>query len=115
MSKIIILCTSYEIFQNTLCLATLNYPAHSITIVVSGKHNLFKFFQVINERVFHNSINLIFLEPYIVTIRERRAKSSRISRILNLFPDIIKERRYLKEIYNKYFAEMEGREELFLV
>jgi len=107
MSKIIIICTHYDVISVTLYLVTHNYPDHSITIVVPEKHNLFKFFQAVNERMFHNSINLIFLEPYHTG---RAASKGMIKKVVHIWPDIIKERRYLKEIFNKYFAELEGCE-----
>ena len=59
--KIVIFCTNYGGIERTLYMATHN---SSITLVIPLNHDLFKFFQVINERVFHNTINLIYLKPY---------------------------------------------------
>jgi len=110
MRKPIILCTSYGEIPRTLYFAKQNYPDNSITIVAVNKPNLFKFFQLVNERVFHNNINLIFLAPYSTG---RGASKGIIKKISHILSDIIKERRYLKEVFNKYFAELEGCEVFF--
>ena len=110
MSKLIILCTSYGEIPSTLYLAKQNYPDNSITIASANKPELFKFFQLVNERVFHNNINVIFLEPYD---SGNAARKGIITKAFYLVPDIIKERRYLKDIFNRYFAELEGCEVFF--
>ncbi len=109
MSKIVVFCENYLAIERTLYLATHNCHDSPVTVVISHNHDLFKFFQVINERVLHNSINLVYLEPY----RSRRATAKGIKKVPHVVPDIIKERRYLKEIYNKHFAELEGCEIFF--
>ena len=90
-------------------MVTHNYHDCPITLVIPGFHDLFKFYQAINERVFHNTINIVYFETY----QGGRVKGSKIKRVLHVFPDIIKERRYLKEIWNKYFAELAGCEVFF--
>lgn len=108
-NNIVIFFESYGQIEQDFHVATRNNPGCPITIVIPGNQDLFKFFQVINERVFHDTINLIYLEPY----QTRRAKAKGINKIFHLFPDIIRERRYLKEIFDKYFAELEGSEVFF--
>lgn len=109
MSEIVLFCENYLAIPRTLYLATQNYRDCPVTVVISRNHDLFKFFQVINERVLHNTINLIYIEPY----HKRSTTSKGIKKVLWVLPSIIKERRYLKEIFNKYFADFEGCEIFF--
>ncbi len=109
MSKVVIFCESYPQIKNALYVATHDCHDNSITLVIPGNHDLLKFFQVINERLFHNSINLIYLEPY----HAGRVTAKGIKKVFHVFPDIIKERRYLKRIFDKYFAELKGCEVFF--
>ena len=112
MSKLIILCTSYGEIPSTLCLAKQNYPDNSVTIASANKPNLFKFFQLVNEKVFHNNLNVIYLAYYDSENAERKGI---IAKAFDYVSDIIKERRYLNEMYNRYFAELEGCEVFFQV
>ena len=109
MSQIVIFCESYGQIEYALQLVTQNWHDFPITLVIPGHYDLFEFFKVINEKVFHDEVNLIYLEPY----QPGRAKARGINKIPHVFPDIMKERRYLKEIWNKYFAELEGCEVFF--
>jgi len=109
MKKTLIISENYTSIDTTLYLATRNGHDYPITIVIPGNHDLFKFFQVINERVFHDTLNLIYFEPY----RARRATAKGIKKVFHVLPDIIKERRHLKEIYSRYFAELKGYELFF--
>ena len=108
MSKIVIFTGSYPQIKNALYIATHNCSDDPITIVIPRHHDLFKFFQVINKRVFHNTINLIYFEPY----RARRVTAKGLKKVFYVLPDIIGERRYLKEIFDKYFTELK-RSEIF--
>ncbi len=110
MSKVVIFGESYGQIEYVLHLVTQNWHDYPITLVIPGLYDLFEFFKVINEKVFHSAINLIYLEPY----QPGRARARGINKIPHVFPDIIRERRYLKEIWNKYFAELEGCEVYFL-
>lgn len=107
--KRVIFSENYTSIDTTLYLATRNGHDYPITIVIPGNHALFKFFQVINERVFHDTLNLIYFEPY----RARRATAKGVKKVFHVLPDIIKERRHLKEIYSRYFAELKGYELFF--
>lgn len=109
MSKVVIFCESYPQIKNALYVATHNCHDNSITLVIPGNHDLLNFFQVINEKVFHNTINLIYLELY----HARRVTAKGIKKVFHVLPDIIKERRYLKGIFDKYFAELKGAEIFF--
>jgi len=109
MSRLVIFCENYPAIPSTLYMAT-QYPHDGpVTLVVTGFRDLFEFYKVINERVFHNSLNLIYFELYPgVTTR-----GNKIKKAFHLLLDIVRERRYLKEIFNKYFSGMEGCEVVF--
>ena len=107
--KRVIFSENYTSIDTTLYLATRNSHTDPVTIVIPGNYALFKFFQVINERVFHDTLNLIYFEPY----RARRATAKGVKKVFHVLPDIIKERRHLKEIYSRYFAELKGYELFF--
>jgi len=106
MGKTVLFTTNYGGIEKALYLARNNCP---ITLVIPYNHDLFKFYQAINEKVFHNTINLIYVEPY----QSRSAKASWINKILHIVPNIIRERRHLKKIFDKYFAELEECEVFF--
>lgn len=111
MKERVIFCQSYDQIENALYVATCNWHNSSITLVIPLKHNLFKFFRVINERVFHNTINIVYFESY----QGRMAGGNRIEKALRLLLDILilRERQYLKAIFNRYFAELRGAEVFF--
>ena len=109
MSEVVIFCESYTQINNALYLATQNRHDNPITIVISGNHDLLKFFQAINERLFHGKMDIVYFETY----QAGRIKGSQIKRALHVLPDIIKERRYLKGLYNKHFAKMRGAQVFF--
>jgi len=109
MSKIVIFTGSYPQIKNALYIATHSCSDDPITIAIPGNHDLFKFFQAINEKVFHNTINLIYLEPY----RARRVTAKGLKKVFYVLPDIIGERRYLNEIFDKYFTGLKRAEIFF--
>lgn len=109
MRQAVIFCASYGEIKRTLYLATRYPQDRPVTVVIPGMHDLFRFFQEVNEKALHHAIKLIYFEPY----SPGRVKARGINKIFHIIPDIIRERRYLKEIYNKYFAEMEGCDVFF--
>jgi hypothetical protein len=50
---------------------------------------------------------------YVARYRARWAKAKGINRLFHVLPNITKERRYLKGIFNKYFVESKGAEIFF--
>jgi len=109
MSEIVIFCENYTTIKRTLYLATRNRYDYRITLVILGNPDLFKFFQVINDKVFRDTINLMYIKLY----RSERLTAKGMKKVFHLLSDIVKERRYLKEIFNKYFTELEGCEVFF--
>jgi len=110
MSQIAIFCESYGQIKYALQLAIHNCHDRPVTIVIPGFPDLFQFFKVVNEKVFRNEINLIYLEAYQ---KRMAAKVSKTKKAFYVFPDIVGERRNLKEFWNKYFAELEACEVFF--
>lgn len=109
MRKIIIFCECYVQYKYALQLATQNYHDRSVTIIIPLDNKLVKFLNGVNERVFHSELNII----YIVAFQSSRAKAKGINRLLSVLSDIIKERRYLENVWRKHFAELAGRDVYF--
>lgn len=110
MKKVVIFCGSYPQITNALFIATRNYQDCAVTIVIPGIHNLFRFFQVINEKTFQNRLNLVFFKLYLTGKTETMGM---VKRVFHTLLDIVKQRLYLKEIFNRYFAELKGAEIYF--
>lgn len=103
--KIVICADSYLQYKNALYIASHNYQKRPITILISGNPDLFKFFSLINEKAFHNALNLIYFEPFHPD--PRRAKAGGLKKVFYVLSDIIRERRYLKDTFDKYVAEVQ--------
>ncbi len=109
MPRIVIFCEGYDNIKCTLQMILLNYLDHTISLVIPGYYDLFKFYQAINEKVLHNAINVIYLEPF----HPERAKVRGLRKTFHILPDIIGEKRYLRETYDKYFTGLETSEVFF--
>lgn len=109
ISRIVMFCADYGNIPSVLFLIEQNYRTRRVTLVILDNHDLFQFFEAINNRVFHQAINLIYVKPY----HARRAMVKGIKKVWYLLPDIITERRYLKETHDKYFAQVTGCEIYF--
>ncbi|MEK9148744.1 MAG: hypothetical protein AAB267_01715 [Candidatus Desantisbacteria bacterium] len=110
MNEVVIFCESYPQIKSALYLAVQNHDNHSVTVVIPGWQDLSKFFELVNKKVFHDTVNIIHFDIY----PGRMAKAgSRIIKALYLLPDIVKERRYLKGIFNKHFAHFRGDDVFF--
>ncbi len=110
MRELVIYCGGYPEVEITLYLATHNWQDSSINIVIPSTHpDLFKFFQVINEKIFDTTLKLISQEMYPA----RRAKVKGLKKALYILPDIIGERRCLKDFFDKYFAGLKEAEVYF--
>jgi hypothetical protein len=101
--EVIIFCGSYPQIENTLHVAGLNKDKR-LTIVVPGNADLHKFLLLLNERAFHGKLNIVFFEHY----QGKRVSAKGINKAWHVIPDIIRERKYLREVYNTYFCGKEG-------
>ncbi len=93
-------CADYGNIPSALYLATRNYQTRPVTLVIPGNHDLFQFFQAVNERVFQNTINLIYFESYPA----RRVSAKGLNKVFHTSSDIVGERRYLKETWEWFCA-----------
>ncbi|MFC2004678.1 hypothetical protein ACFLUY_00465 [Chloroflexota bacterium] len=110
MNEIVIFCESYPQIKNALYLAGHNPHNHSVTVVITGLKNLYKFFNLINEKIFQGTLNIIYFSIY----RGRIANAgNRIIKAFYLLPDILKEKRHLKYIFYKHFAQLKDSEIFF--
>jgi hypothetical protein len=110
MNEVVIFCESYPQIRNALYLAKKNYQSHPVTIVTAGINDLYKFFKLVNSKVFQDKLNLIYFDIY----RTRMSgPGSRIVKMLCLLPDIIKEKRHLKGLYDRFFSNTKSAEVFF--
>jgi len=110
MKRLVIFCGGYTTIEIALYLVARNWHDRSITIAVLGRHpDLVKFFKVVNERLFDSTINILYLDSY----QTRRARASKIKKVLYLLLDIIKEKRYLKGFFDKNFTGLKEAEVYF--
>ena len=110
MEGIVIFCGAYHQVKNALYVITQNHPKRPITIIIpTVVRDFFKLFNAFNERLFHNTLNLMQIELF----QPKRAQARGLKRIFYILPDIIRERRHWKETFNKYLSEIEGCEVFF--
>ncbi|GAI57097.1 unnamed protein product, partial [marine sediment metagenome] len=108
-NRIVILCESYSSIAYVLYRLTNEDSDVPATIFFTALKDLYHLFQVINEKVFNNSLELIYYPQYEPT----RVEAKGIKKLLHILPDILGERRHLKQFYNRYFARMEGADIMF--
>ena len=80
-----------------------------MTIFFPSLKDLYLLFQVINKRVFNNNLELICYPQFT----QKWAGTKGIKRLFHILPDILGERRHLKQFYNRHFAQLEDAEILF--
>jgi hypothetical protein len=103
----VVFCKNYGQIKRVLYLATLYRP--EMTIVVTGLDDLFHFFREINVKCFNSELDLIKINNYY----SHGATARGIMRLLHVIPDIIREKRSLRENFNKYLAGFEGCDVFF--
>jgi hypothetical protein len=107
--KIVILCESYPSIAYTLYRLTNENGNIQAKIFFPTLKDLYRFFQVINKKVFNDNLELIYFPKYV----RKWAKTSGIKKILYILPDILGERRHLRQFYNRHFALLEDADVLF--
>lgn len=100
MDKLVIFCESYPQIRNTLYLVAQN-SGRSITVVSGSNASLYALFQTLNERVFNDTLNLARYSFYSARFAQT---DNKIKKALTLLPDIIREKRHLRSIYDTHFA-----------
>ena len=110
--KIIIFCQSYGEIENCLYLVKKNHAYNnSITVVIPGNQDLFIFLKKINQRIFSNTIDLIFFRLFKSAPANRKGLT--IKWTLRYFADAIKEKTYNRKIYNRYLNHLKYAEIYF--
>lgn len=109
MKELVIFCEAHVVIENALYVLLRNCDSHSITVVIPGNYDLLKFFKVVNERVFKHSINIIYFEPYT----GRKAEAGTLKERLHLILDVRREKQYLKEVFDEYFANIKNADVYF--
>jgi hypothetical protein len=107
-SKIIVLGESYPI-DYLLYKLENEKPEVPLTVFITALEGMYRLFQAINEKVYNNSLELIYYPTYVA--RNKRAKG--IKKWLFTPGDILRERRHLKRFYTKYFDRLEGATVIF--
>ena len=110
MKQVVVFCESYPHIKYALYLIVRDYRHCSITVVIPSKHSLFKFFSLVNERLFHNKLDLVYFEVYQ---RRTTTRISKMKKAIYILPDIIYERKRLREIYSEYFSRFSNAEIYF--
>ena len=108
-NRIVILCESYPSIAYVLYRLTNEKRDVPATIFIPTLKDLYQLFQVINEKVFNNNLELIYYPQY----KRRWVEAKGIKKLLYILPDILGERRHLKQFYNRHFARLEDAEVLF--
>lgn len=108
-NRIVILCESYPSIAYTLYRLANEAKDVSATIFIPSLKDLYQLFQVINEKVFNNNLELIYYPQYA----PKRAEAKGIKRLLYILPDILGEHRHLKQFYNRHFARLEDADIMF--
>ena len=110
MRKIAIFCESYGTISTTLHLATQYVQENTpVTIIIPFFPDLFQFITEINERVFNDSLNVIYLQPK----PERRQTSGILKKIVRLSIGLLDERAHLKRLFHHQLGEIIGYEIFF--
>ena len=108
-SRIVILCESYPSIAYTLYRITNEKSGVSVSIYITALKDMYRLFQIINEKVFNNDLELIYYPRY----EANWVKTKGIKRLFNIFGGILGERRYIKQFYHRHFAGLENTEILF--
>lgn len=105
----VILCESYASIAYVLYKYENEKVDAPVTVFITTLEDLYRLFQVLNEKVFDNSLELIFYPKY----KQRWAEAKGIKKLLYILPDALGERRYLRQFYNKHFGQLKGADVFF--
>lgn len=100
MKNIVVFCQAYAQIKNTIYLLDTNWEKNSLTLVIIKVQDLFKFFKIMNEKVYSNKIKMIFIKDSRNLINLNKTKNN----IVNYLDKFYKEKLYLKKIYKQYFS-----------
>ena len=110
MKEVLMFCESYDEITSCLYIAKCHSKQkHSITIAVPGNHDLYRFLDEVNERVFHNCINLLSFDLFNL----EKPNGGVIRKAFHYINQMIKEKRYYALIYKKRFFSFFGAQVYF--
>src|SRR4030042_572286 len=107
--RIVILCESYASMLYPLYRLATDKNNIPVTIFIPTLPDLHQLFQIINEKVYDNKLELIYYPSYAPKWMETKG----IKKLLYLLPGILGERRHMKRFYNKYFARLKDADIMF--
>ena len=107
--NIVIFCESYSSLAYTLYCLTNENGYTTATIFIPVLEDLFHLMEDLNEYVFDNKLNIVYYKNYVPRWTQRNG----MKRLLYIVPDIIAERRYLRQFFNSYFARVENADIMF--
>jgi len=105
----LLIVESYGQIPHALRLLSENSDTGRLILVFLGFTDLFRLFQLLNERLFQNRLRLMYLEAH--TPRWATAKGP--GRLLWVLPDIIRERRSVKATFETFLTHVENSEVYF--
>ncbi|MFC2070309.1 hypothetical protein ACFLTB_03965 [Chloroflexota bacterium] len=108
MKEVVIVTDAYPRIRNAMYIAMQNYHTYPVNILIHGNNDLLNFFKLANKKLFNNEINLIFFDYFLTDPIRVTAKG--LKKIFYILPDMLREKRYLREVYKKYFSQFEGCE-----
>jgi len=108
-SRIVILCEAYHSIDYPLYMLENEWVDMPVTIFITSYKDLYYLFKVINEKIYDNNLDLVYYPLY----KRRWTKTKGIRRLLYILPDILGERRYLKQFYNQHFARLKNATIIF--
>ncbi len=109
MKELVIFCESYSLIKNCLYLVRQDYQKRSIAIVIPGNRDLFKFFGEIKEKFFDSSVNIIYFEAF----EGGKTAGGTMAQIIYRIPEIVREKRYLREIFHDHMTQVTGADVYF--
>ena len=108
-ARLVILCEAYRSIEYPLYILESEKPDVPVTIFITALEDLYHLFQVLNEKVLNNSLELIYYPPYKSRWRQKKC----IKKWFYLLPDILNERCNIRRFFNNHFKDLEGATIIF--
>ena len=108
-SRVVILCESYSSIAYVLYRLEKEDSNTPVSIFFTVLEDLYKLFQVINQRVYDNELDLIFYPNYA----QRWVNKRGIARWLYFLSDVVRERRHIRGFYKQHLAGLKSADIFF--
>ena len=110
MKEVLMFCESYDEIKICLYITKCHSKQkHSITIAVPGNHDLYRYLGEVNEKLFHNSINLLYFDLF----NSEKSKGGMIKKAFHHIKQMIREKRHYALIYKNHFISLFGAQIYF--